>query len=420
MSEAERAPTGSHDDLDAVARRAVAALDADAPTADETDAALDAVRRGVGRPVSVAPARRPSRRPWRAIALGGLGAAAAVAALVVVPRIGEDASPATPLDTSAAPDVPPPAEPPEVSPPPTIALPVATRPTSQTEVPYHPASMETITAVRTVALSQPMVLWSTTFGDGPDQLGLDGCEECDPPRPFRPVVTADRVVVVVDPVNARVVAVDDGTPTEAALPDGFLAESVALGRDGLLYVAGHTGTGQPGALGWVLAYDPAQLGAPVQIPIEQPVLLWSGSLQPRHDGLSLDGGETTAIPYVGTAITTMPDATIQARDDNDGGDDHAVVLSGDRMGPMVIRFPEGWHAEGLPQALPATGQVAATMTDPDGNAMIAVVYAELDAVAMPLPRAWSYDDQLFVDERGIVVLERTDAGFDVVRYPLPI
>ncbi len=400
------------DDLDTAARHAVAALHTDAPSAEETDAALAAVKSGG---TTTVPIRARSRRtqPWRAAVVGAALVAAAVAGFVLVPRAGGDSSPGEPVGPVTASSASPPPPTSEESGT-TSSVPPSDPPVSQTEVPYALQPRDGITHVTGVALTQPEVLWSATIGSGPGQLGVEECEECDRPRPFSPVVTAGGTVLIVDWVNARVMAVDQGVVTAAPLPEGFLPWATTLGYDGWLYVGGSTGYGQPDAVASLLAYDPSNLAEPVRTALPDGTRFISSTATALPAGVSIDGGATVAVPYQGPEYVAMPAARFVT------GDGHtSAVLTAGYSGPLVVEFEPGWEPAGFVQPLTMTGQFAAAMQTPAGELVVTVVYPDGPAVAMPLPRSWSYDGQPFVDGQGIVVLEQTDVGYDVVRYPLP-
>ncbi|MFZ4812728.1 MAG: hypothetical protein ACOYL9_15425 [Ilumatobacteraceae bacterium] len=114
------------------------------------------------------------------------------------------------------------------------------------------------------------------YGDGPRELGIENCQECEPARPWAPVPLPDGRVLIADTPNVRWVAIES-TPsdtagdqptiqtTETPWPLGVVAiAQPAVDDAGNVYVTmfGPFGTGgtQSAEL-WV--FDPADLSTPV-------------------------------------------------------------------------------------------------------------------------------------------------------------
>ena len=100
------------------------------------------------------------------------------------------------------------------------------------------------------------VLATYGHGDGPDDLGYESCQECEPLTPFAPIVTDDGTVFVADAYNERWQIFRNGDWTSLPYrPGEVVTATPVVGPDGLIYasVADRLGT-------WsgmrIVSYDP--------------------------------------------------------------------------------------------------------------------------------------------------------------------
>lgn len=231
-------------EFETAARHATAWLRGEADRVADTDAALAAVLAGDA-VTQLAHGRtdEPGRhRMW--LALASAAAVVALIAGIVVVQTQRSSSPVEPIATS-----------PEVDDPATTVPSSSSVPTSTTPV---PTSEEAVNV--DAALGAPLarrVLATYSDGDGPDQLGTEQCDECEPLRPWAPVVSADGSVFVADSVNARWQVFRDGAWTAAPYRSGeTVVGSPVIGSDGLIYalVADDVSADRT-----VVSYSPADL-----------------------------------------------------------------------------------------------------------------------------------------------------------------
>jgi hypothetical protein len=128
------------------------------------------------------------------------------------------------------------------------------------------------------------VLATYGVGDGPGQLGFESCQECEPVRPFAPIVTDDGTVFVADAFNARWQIFRDDTWTSFPYRVGEVVTTTpVVGLDGLIYasvaddLAGRTGLR-------IVSYDPQTMDLVATYPGGNPA---SGTVDLVNDAIEV-------------------------------------------------------------------------------------------------------------------------------------
>jgi hypothetical protein len=87
-----------------------------------------------------------------------------------------------------------------------------------------------------VRRATPEVLYSASIGPGSSQFGIEQCHECDPARPWSPLVDSTGRIIVADTVNHRWAVIDRGTFTDVPFPPKGTITGLALGPADIVYV----------------------------------------------------------------------------------------------------------------------------------------------------------------------------------------
>ena len=87
-----------------------------------------------------------------------------------------------------------------------------------------------------VRRATPEILYSAGIGAGSGQFGIEQCHECDPARPWSPLIDSTGRIVVADTVNHRWATVDNGTFSNVPFPPKGTITGLALGPDDIVYV----------------------------------------------------------------------------------------------------------------------------------------------------------------------------------------
>lgn len=370
-------------ELDALARRATATLLAHAPDPVETDAALDAVKSGVGSAVpttSVTRTRASGRMPLLIAGAAAAVIAVGIAGVITVTR--PDSSPAGPVPT------------PDNNPIPTAA-PLTTLPTV-----FEPLPGPFTLTVAPGDVAPREVLYAARVGSGDDELGMQQCGDCESERPHDPIVTSAGGVLVFDMANHRWVVVGTGPiPIDPSI-DMF---ELQLGRDGLVYTSAKVG----GAVTWsVVVWDPTDLTAPLStIPTEETGA--SLGLHATDEGV-LYGTKTLA--YVGGEVIALG-----ALSQSPGG---ALVRTYPNGTTTTWTVPSGWSVQ-LPGGVLDDGTAVVPVSTADDGPWLVRLFPDGTSLAMP----WVQGDGVWAAPSytlaGMSVVQRTNDGFEIARYPLP-
>ena len=181
--------------------------------------------------------RRGSRRrtPWLPI-LVAAASVAVVTGIVLTTRGGDDTlvvttEPSAPDATKPIDDtIPGVVEPGATQVPTTTAVP-------DTTIPLAPDAVVVVPDERGGQLARS-VLTTYGTGEGPGDLGFESCQECEPVRPFAPIVTGDGTVFVADAFNDRWQIFRDGGWTSLPYrPGEVVTAAPVVGPDGLIYAS---------------------------------------------------------------------------------------------------------------------------------------------------------------------------------------
>ncbi len=243
------------------------------------------------------------------------------------------------------------------------------------------------------------VLWTATKGAGDTQLGWEDCQECDPARPWSPMVSAQGTIVIADSVNGRWVLVRDGDAITVPIDGAIVGQPVFA--DGFVFVALQPADRPEDVV--VRTYDPEEMVTvleEVDVPdVVYTVLtidgdrLLAGATKVR--GLSPYGAGAAVDPHFDSAPNTM----------------HATWNSARRL----WQFPS-WAVLPLPLA---DGSVFVEAELGGVPAFVRLFPDGTTAAGTPAAGNMSYNSQLTADQRGIVQLESDGTTMSVVRYALP-
>jgi len=305
-----------------------------------------------------------------------------------------------------------------------------TTPTSSTSTaptPIEPVDVgTTVIAADIASTDRPLtrtVLYQAPIGGGDDQLYVDPCTECDPPRPWAPLVAEDGTIVIADTgrgeligqppnstaqmVGGRLVIVQDGVPTAVALPDGPPLIGTPLLVDELLHPPFATGEPDVGEL-QVLSL--ADLRAGIFRIVDTYVISGQPNVSVR-----VQGSEVVVNGWSVVAVTGSPRPELQPA--FNGTPSTAMVTQSGQRRTWV--FPPTWNmsdiwalADGSAVSFAFdfadTPMTYAVQMMPDGTAVAGLVTGE----------DFSYGGSQ-IDDRGILQMERSGDTLEVVRYLLP-
>lgn len=424
------------DELDAVARRAAKALDANRVPTDEIEAALMAVKRGATTVRPTVRRRRPLLFP-----VGVAAAAASVAAIMTVLVVrGDGAVQPVPPGSPIATEIPPTPTARESTTfetgpgPDTTAVGSAPLPpddghtiaTFQTTTPSLTSPTTTyatptglpgpFTIDPTIeSLGAPTVLFEATVGSGSDQIGYDACPLCDPPGSVEPLVADNGGVVILDVVNRRFVTATRGASQIWPLPDEFVPTGMVPGRDGNLYVVGRNERAGAQTPGVVLVFQSSGGAEPLKAyDVADPY----GSLHAGDSGVTVTGSATQHVPYYyGYSPEPMGDATFALAAD---GTPAAVIRTYPSGESTRWELAPGDQFGGLVAAL-RDGSTLVTVETPDQGRLLVRLHTDGTASSVSWPSTAELGRQPYVDQMNIVVIAWSDDGqrLQVLRYPLP-
>jgi hypothetical protein len=262
------------------------------------------------------------------------------------------------------------------------------------------------------------VLYQASIGAGEHQLGLEDCRECDPARPLNPVLTDDGRVLILDTANRRWVTVTEGVPATVALPADLVPYQMIMGPQDIVYVTMSPRGGGPTEL---VTFDARDLSTVVsRQPVDQPgvipalrldgtdLVLQSGTEPERRRPLTPAGAPPlpSVKPSFGTDPTTL------------------TVTSADGVARVYV-FDAGLSPSSSAPLHDGSVVVLANQTDTTTSPHTTVYRLHPDG-AITAGRIDGEDDSFsslgpFVDERGVIELQRTPegGGWNVVRFPLP-
>ena len=136
------------------------------------------------------------------------------------------------------------------------------------------------------------VLATYERGDGAGALGFESCQECEPVRPWAPIVTADGTLLVADAFNDRWQIHRDGAWTSLPhRPGEVVVASPVVGHDGLVYaMVADDLSGRSGVQ--VVAYDPQTMDIAATYPGGDTAY---GSVDLVNDEIQVGGRVVTTI-----------------------------------------------------------------------------------------------------------------------------
>ncbi len=301
----------------------------------------------------------------------------------------------------------------------------STTPTAPTTV--EPVDMGTTVISADIAGAGPpltrTVLYRAPIGSGDDQLYVDPCTECDPSRPWAPLVAEDGTIVIADTgrgeligeppntraemIDGRLVIVQDGVAATVALPDGPPLIGTPLLVDELLYVP--FATDEPD-VGELRVLSLADLRAGIFSIVDTHVISGQPNVRVRVQGSEVVVNDSPVAAVAGTPRPEVEPAF------NATPSTATVTQSGQRR---TWEFPPTWSMSDI-WAL-SDGSAASFAFDftagpvtyavqmmPDGTAVAGLVTGE----------DFSYGGAQ-IGDRGILQMERSGDTLEAVRYSLP-
>jgi hypothetical protein len=284
-------------EFERIARRAAADVRSQAVRIADTEQALAQLLAAETPSHDVAPSRlvsvddntRRRRSPWLPILIAAASAATIGGIVLIVrndtpERIVSTTEPDGPVPSAV--DTAP-ASTPQTEPEP------ATTVVADTTV---PAPFDAVVAVpdeRGPQLART-VLATYGVGDGPGQLGFESCQECEPVRPFAPVVTDDGTIFVADAFNERWQIFSNGDWKALAYRTGEVVTAApVVGPDGLIYasvaddLAGRTGLR-------IVSYDPQTMDVVATYPGGSPMYF---AVDLVNDAIEMGGQRIHDVEY---------------------------------------------------------------------------------------------------------------------------
>jgi hypothetical protein len=258
------------------------------------------------------------------------------------------------------------------------------------------------------------VLHTTTAGSGDGQLGFEECQECDPARPWGPIVTDDGTILIADFVNARRLIIIDGvTDTVPMRDDGKVTGQPLLVGDELFVPEANLGGTTP-LDAWLRIYDVSDLTTPLREIDVQDINF--GYVHQDGDQVVYTGtGEQAvatvppelAVPELTWGLNVTPnfvDVTWQ------GITRHWEFLPGWNLGGFGATSDGSVYLNAWP-VTPAATEPAPThllRLHPDGHATLTTIGSTV---------AMNSGTQLSTDR--VVLLESDPDGIAVVSYDVP-
>lgn len=259
----------------------------------------------------------------------------------------------------------------------------------------------------TSATGARTVLHRAEVGSQPDQLGRETCSECDPGRPWSPLLTDRGVVIVPDTVNARWVIVKDGAITTVPLTVSIVGQPLLVGET--VYVPQTPAGGTDVRLGtysltYLLEYDPSLQPSEsidiadeafTQLTLDGDVILANG--RPAVTGV--------APAYSGATTTYAFNENPNALTTTYGGRSYHWTL------------PAGWSGAAIGSL--TDGSVVFSAFDGTTEAIIRVLPDGSSATAVIPNSSDGFNSNGTVSTMGYVRLEFVDGTYEVARYALP-
>lgn len=251
------------------------------------------------------------------------------------------------------------------------------------------------------------VLYRATIGGGAYQLGAENCTQCDPTVPWAPVVLADGRIVIADNWNNRWVVISHGQAKVVA----FTADTSIIGQpvlddNGVLYVViAHSHSAAATAA--LVVYNVDDLAHPVNsypVPVQFFSQMAVVGNRVLVNGLEVQGA--TAAQSARPEIAYPSNGSIEV---TWAGTHRTWQFPLDYNGTTVSSMPGlndgsvlGW-ANNI-----GTQQIFLMRLFPNGQAVTVAIE----------PRV-AFNGSVWLDERGLVQLERKNNTFEVARYQLP-
>ena len=283
-------------------------------------------------------------------------------------------------------------------------------------------------AVRVVEPRRSVVV-SGTFGSGPGQLGIEDCQECEPARPWAPIVIPSGPrgkVLVADTANGRWAlfgpenpdaAVSPWWAIEVPWPEGVgVSSQPVVDEAGMVYVvmSGSLGVGGTGASElWVLDEARSLVEPLGRYPVPSignlPIVLTATSVSVGDatiPGLVPTIGDSTEVAFVPADAAAGTPARIT-------GTWQAITTTfeyepGEFVSPYGPTFVVG-DGTLLARRSPTVGEIVDRLF-PDGR-----------VVRIELPPSGTYLAAAFASTNGLLRLEVSTDGtsWEIARYALP-
>lgn len=248
------------------------------------------------------------------------------------------------------------------------------------------------------------VLYRASIGTGVDQLFVEPCQECDPQRPWAPLVASDGTIVIVD--AGRLVVVQNGVPSVVPLPSGLTMIGSPLLVDDRVYLP--TATADP-AVGQLQTLSIADLRAGTYRVLETHEIPGQPDVWVRAEGDEIKANDTAALEVTGSTRPRIEFAL------NETPARLTVSHAGGRRTwelPTTWSMNKGW-------ALSDGSVVSIAITQDQRTLAVQLLADGLALAGAALGESYSYDGTPSVDDGGIVQLERVGDTLEVARYPLP-
>jgi len=248
------------------------------------------------------------------------------------------------------------------------------------------------------------VLYRASIGTGVDQLFVEPCHECDPQRPWAPLVASDGTIVIVD--AGRLVIVQNGVPGVVPLPAALTMIGSPLLVDDRVFLP--TATADP-AVGQLLTLSMADLRAGTYRVVETHDIPGQPEVWVRVEGDKIKVNDTPVLEVTGSTRPRIEFAL------NETPARLTVLGDGGRRTwelPSTWSMNRGWAL--------SNGSVVSIAITQDQRTLAVQLMADGAALGgVALGESYSYDGAPTVDDGGIVQLERVGDTLEVASYPLP-